>query len=137
MKCLDADSMEPVDLKHRLKNSPERQVIIDVDMPREFRQAHIPGAINAPFHELDEHVPILRELSSTKTIILVSHTGNRALRAASRLAEVGVERTAVLVGGLEGWALSGGSIKRPMGWRRALAVMIGAAAAAGLVMLVL
>jgi rhodanese-related sulfurtransferase len=137
MRSLDADCIEPFDLKHRMKTTPSAQVVIDVDMPQEFRRAHIPGAINAPFHELDQHVAILRELSATRTIVLVSHTGNRALKSASKLAEVGVERTAVLVGGLEGWALSGGSIKRPMGWRRVMTVVLGAAAAALVVMLVL
>jgi len=40
--------IKPVDLQEKL-NSDDAPLVIDVRMPDEFSQGHVPGAVNIPF----------------------------------------------------------------------------------------
>jgi phage shock protein E len=76
--------------------------IVDVREPWEYRQGHLPGAVNIPLGELAEHVG---EIASPA--VLVCASGNRSLKAAQYLDERGLAEVANLMGGTYGWAQRG------------------------------
>lgn len=75
--------------------------VIDVRTESEYAEAHIPGSILMPLHELESRVA---ELPNGGTpIAVVAERGVRSLSACSFLAEHGYDRLFNLDGGLESW----------------------------------
>ena len=91
-------------------------LIVDVREPDEFRQGHLPSAINIPRGLLevkaDPNSPATNVLLSSDQAakILVYCTkgpGARSLLAAQTLTSMGYEHVAVLGGGMNAWAEAG------------------------------
>lgn len=74
--------------------------LIDVREPDEYREAHIPGAINVPVGRLSEHLP---KLSKDHPVLLYCRSGNRSGIAARMLKKQGFEQVYLLRGGLLEW----------------------------------
>lgn len=72
-------------------------ILIDLRSPEEYRQSHIPNAINIPYEHLRKIV-----LYRRKRLILYCEQGIRSTAAAMFLAEHGY-RVATLQGGLDAW----------------------------------
>jgi len=61
------DALEPVDPEELLKRVRRGQItVLDVRPPEEFAAGHLPGAINIPLAELEQH---LNDLDSGKEIV--------------------------------------------------------------------
>lgn len=77
-------------------------IIIDVRLPEEYADGHIPGAMNVPMRELPRRVADL----PAGHLITVCSMGNRSLRAAEQLARL--HRTTFSIrGGTKQWAAAG------------------------------
>ena len=76
-------------------------LILDVRTPEEYRQAHIPNAINVPNETIGAgEIP---ELPNKQQLILVyCRSGNRSKQAAKKLAELGYSNI-VEFGGIKDW----------------------------------
>ncbi len=99
----------PWDLEDELKQNPDI-ILVDINEPYEYSQAHVPEAINVPRGILesacdygyDETVP---ELASgrEKTIIVICRSGNRSALAAFTMRQMGFSNVRSLKTGLRGW----------------------------------
>lgn len=69
-------------------------VVIDVRMPDEYDEAHMPGATLIPLPELTERHG---EIPAADTVYVICRSGGRSLKACEFL--VGTGRSAVNVGG--------------------------------------
>jgi rhodanese-related sulfurtransferase len=74
--------------------------LIDVREPEEYRDGHIPRAINVPIGRLSHHLPLL---SKEKPVLLYCQSGNRSGIAARMLKKQGFKEVYHLRGGLFGW----------------------------------
>jgi rhodanese-related sulfurtransferase len=91
-------SLSP-DAFYQAMQQPDSQ-LIDVREPEEYRDGHIPGAINVPVGRLSHHLP---ELSKENPVLLYCQSGNRSGIAARMLKKQGFEQVYHLHGGLFGW----------------------------------
>ena len=62
-------------------------VLLDVRMPQEYREGHIPGSVNAPLQALGGagHVPAGKDVP----LFVYCHSGARSRQAVSLLARMG------------------------------------------------
>jgi rhodanese-related sulfurtransferase len=125
---MDLGTVQTNELKNALRMWPQAELVVDVSDPAEFRVAHIPGSINAPLGHLHDHVEAIRAAGRGRQIVLVSRTSRRALMAGRALALCGVS-SSVLVGGMEGWIMTGGAVTSRTTMIRRLAAIAGAALA--------
>lgn len=79
-------------------------VIVDVRSPEEFRQGHIPGAVNVPFWEAAFRWP---ELPPSAPAVVYCGHGPRARIAQTLLRLRGIRRIDLLDGHMAGWRRSG------------------------------
>lgn len=94
-------------LKQRHDDGEEIQ-IVDVREPDEYAEAHIPGSILAPWHDIDG---IPDRVAKTKPLAAVCGSGKRAGVAASLLQRFGAEQVIhVTEGGVPAWKQLGGAV---------------------------
>ena len=76
-------------------------IILDVRTPEEFRERHIPNAINIPNETIGSED--IQELPDKDQLILVyCRSGNRSKQASGKLAELGYTNI-VEIGGINDW----------------------------------
>ena len=71
----------------------DQAVVVDVREPAEFRDGHLPGAVNLPSTQFN--IDAYRAFD-TRTICLVCQTGNRPGRIATQLRDQGVDNVFLL-----------------------------------------
>ena len=89
--------VRPTDIDHHQVR------VIDVRTPGEFESMHIPGAINLPLDQLDQHQSTIAEHADDGEVILVCRAGSRAHQAQERLVEAGLPELPILEGGMLAW----------------------------------
>jgi len=88
------------------------QQILDIRQPELFARAHIPGAVNVPYGEVQARGPAA--LDTGRTVLVVDPGGARAAEMAVWLRGQGFEAT-YLEGGMAAWT---GELSRPRRRRR-------------------
>ena len=84
-------------------------IILDVRTPEEFRERHIPNAINIPNETIGSED--IQELPDKDQLILVyCRSGNRSKQASGKLAELGYTNI-VEIGGINDW--TGETVSEP------------------------
>ena len=84
-------------------------IILDVRTPEEFRERHIPNAINIPNETIGSED--IQELPDKDQLILVyCRSGNRSKQASGKLAELGYTNI-VEIGGINDW--TGDTVSKP------------------------
>lgn len=84
-------------------------IILDVRTPEEFRERHIPNAINIPNETIGSED--IQELPDKDQLILVyCRSGNRSKQASGKLAELGYTNI-VEIGGINDW--TGDTVSEP------------------------
>ena len=84
-------------------------IILDVRTPEEFRERHIPNAINIPNETIGSED--IQELPDKDELILVyCRSGNRSKQASGKLAELGYTNI-VEIGGINDW--TGDTVSEP------------------------
>lgn len=101
-------------------------VLVDVREPREHACERIPGAASVPLSSLTpEQIPV----DQAKRLVLHCHSGARAVEAAKRLLDSGVEHLWCFEGGVDGWREAGyeveGSGKQHLSVQRQTQLVIG------------
>lgn len=93
-----------------------RDVIVDVREPQEYREAHVPQAINIPRGMLElradpaspvSDATLSADQSARVLVYCTKGPGARSLLAAQTLLSMGYERVEVLGGGLMSWTEAG------------------------------
>ena len=100
------DNLEPVPADQLLERIREGLVsVVDVRPPREYEAGHLPGAVNIPLEELEQH---LNELKPDQEIVAYCRGPHCVLAfdAVARLREAGLKARR-LDGGLPEWRLEG------------------------------
>ena len=96
-------------------------LVVDVREPQEFRDAHVPDAVNIPRGLLELRAdpaspsadPVLSAGRSERILVYCTKSpGARSLLAAQTLTSMGFEHVAVLGGGLNGWNEAGLPVER-------------------------
>ena len=89
-------------------------LIIDVREPDEYRQGHIPGAINMPRGVLEFRIsgePALQNLE--RPIVIYCKTSGRAALSAVALQAMGFRAVISLAGGFDAWVAGQHAYVRP------------------------
>ncbi|MFN8630659.1 MAG: rhodanese-like domain-containing protein [Chloroflexota bacterium] len=83
--------------------------VLDVREPSEFRQGHVPGAVNVPKGKLGGQID---KLKRDKPYAVICASGSRSMGATATLLNAGFEGAVSVRGGTSAWARSGRMIKR-------------------------
>jgi len=83
-----------------LKDSPEKNVLLDVREDMEIKMASVAGALHIPMGQIPDR---LTEIDQSKTIIVMCHSGGRSAQVASYLDSLDY-RTCNLTGGITAWS---------------------------------
>ena len=96
-----ATDISQAELMQRI-NARHAQLILDVRSPEEYKEGHIPGAVNIPHDQL---VTRLAEIGShkNKDIVLYCRSGRRVGIAADILRSAGFNKLLHLDGDMGGW----------------------------------
>lgn len=114
-----------IDRLLRAMREGKRVVFVDVREPDEYREGHIPGALNIPLRDIDEAV--VARLRGADYVVSYCVKDFRGFEMARALQDAGVENSVILSPyGIRGWVASG----LPTVGTRALAAEEGAAALA-------
>ncbi len=98
MIVVESVAVSPEVLDSEMRLGP-RPLILDVCSPGEFATGHLPGAMNIPLEQLSSR---LRDISWSRTLVLVCRSGNRAAIAQRNLADHGL-KSRILTGGIQAW----------------------------------
>jgi rhodanese-related sulfurtransferase len=82
--------------------------VVDVREPVEFRDGHLPGAVNIPMGQLTRR---LDELDRTRPVYVVCASGNRSGAMVDVLTAAGYDATNV-AGGTSAWIRAGRPIEK-------------------------
>lgn len=96
---------------NELLGSSSPPQVIDVRSPGEFETTHIAGTLNVPTDLLQQHRDEL-VAHLTRDVVLVCHSGQRAMKAQESLRTSGFDHARVLVGGVSAWEAAGYTVNR-------------------------
>jgi rhodanese-related sulfurtransferase len=94
-------SVAEISAQETRKRQQQGAVIVDVREPSEWREGHIPGALQMPLGSLSRR---LGELDALQEIILVCRSGQRSRRATQLLQQAGFSQVKNMTGGMIDWA---------------------------------
>ncbi|HYX06251.1 MAG TPA: rhodanese-like domain-containing protein [Bacteroidales bacterium] len=101
--------LEPANYHFQLF-SHDNRVVLDVRTHKEYRKAHLPGAINAINQETLKK--IADTLDIEQPVFVYCKEGDRSLTAAIILADMGFVKVYSLTGGIDAWIKQGYSLER-------------------------
>jgi rhodanese-related sulfurtransferase len=104
-------TITPVELQTILTAQPSVPVI-DVRTPVEFSEVHVPQARSVP---LDELKPGSLQLPKDQPVYLLCRSGQRAAKAADKLAKEGFSQPIVVAGGTLAWVEANLPVTRSAG----------------------
>ena len=78
-------------------------ILLDCRKPEEHEQSRIEGAQLIPMHDLDLHMPMLRE-HADDFIVVHCRSGRRSRSMTLLLRELGFRNVMSMAGGIERWA---------------------------------
>jgi rhodanese-related sulfurtransferase len=96
---------------HRMINTEQGVLLLDVRTPAEYERFHIEGAYHIPVPDLRQRY---RELDTDSTIIVMCSTGRRSSMAASILNQHGFRNIFNAAGGMTGYHAAGYSQQCPV-----------------------
>ena len=96
--------VDELDLDALASSLQSEAIVLDVREPEEYDQGHVPGAVNLPQADLASR---LNELDQAVPIITICAHGNRSLRSAQFLKQMGFSNVTSVRDGTEGWRAEG------------------------------
>jgi thioredoxin len=103
-----AGALKPEEVNQLVRQ--RRVSLVDTREPAVYARAHLPGAINMPFDELESRLAELHMLPAPP--VLYCRSGDKTKDLAAKLAEQGLP-VAFLEGGVLGWEATGLKLERP------------------------
>jgi len=92
-----------VEAAHKmLEEEPEGIILLDVRTEEEYKEGHIPDAINIPISESESRIG---ELDKSKKIVVYCRSGGISRTASETLAQNGFENVYNMLGGIEEWKM--------------------------------
>lgn len=93
----------PAAYQTQFGDSAQDHLLVDVRTPEEFASGAIPGAVNIPLQELEQH---LDEIPTGSPVVVYCRSGNRSAQASAILRKAGYSRIYDL-GGIRAWQAAG------------------------------
>jgi len=96
-------NITPEELKKRIQKQREsRYILLDVRQPKEYSQAHIPGAKLIPLPELESR---LQEIPEARELVFYCRSGSRSMAGAEFVADSEIAQGDIynLSGGITAW----------------------------------
>ena len=109
-------SIAPEHLGERIRTG-RHVTVLDVRTRSEYGDGHMQGALSLPLDELtrDDVIGLTGDsrIGTQHTLYLTCHSGGRALRAAEKLHDEGLDNLVLVKGGTEGWRQAGMPMGQP------------------------
>lgn len=83
--------IKTAELQRMLDSKSDKFLIIDARNPEEYKDVHIPGAVNIPEKKFEKYVKLLPE-DQTSTLIFYCNAGNRSYKAYRKLMKLGYKK---------------------------------------------
>ncbi|MBP8707946.1 MAG: hypothetical protein KBH94_04420 [Caldisericia bacterium] len=94
--------IEPTELYNLIKEGKNIK-IIDVRLPSEYEEGHIPGAINIPYQDIKEELPKRADIKMDDFLVLYCKTGERSAIACEIITNMNYTNVKNLIGGISAW----------------------------------
>lgn len=92
----------------------DSDLLIDVREPDEFRQGHLPGAVNIPRGMLEFKLSATPEYDARDLqLVVYCKTSGRGALAAQSLKQMGYHNVASIAGGFDAWVEAGKPVVKP------------------------
>jgi len=102
-------TVDVVEAERRLREDPDRPLLIDVRDPHEFATVRAPGAVLLPTSVFAARVG---ELPADRPLLIVCHVGGRSAAVTGYLLRAGRSDVANVAGGMDAWERSGLPVER-------------------------
>ena len=102
-------TIDVTEAERRLREDPERPVLLDVREVNEFLEVRAQGALLIP---TSSFVARLGELPADRPLLVVCHLGNRSAAVVGYLARMGRTDAANVAGGMDAWVRAGLPVRR-------------------------
>lgn len=96
-----AEVLDKQDFKKALASSGVQ--LVDVRTPKEYKRGHIEGARNIDYFNPFAFKEAAAQLDKDRPVYLYCQSGNRSLKSARRLKDMGFEKIYDLKGGYNSW----------------------------------
>ena len=93
----------------RLREDPDRPLLLDVREANEFAELRAPGAVLVPTSELMTRVG---ELPTDRPLLVVCHVGGRSAAVVGYLTRAGRTDVVNVAGGMDAWERAGLPVRR-------------------------
>lgn len=103
------NAIRPADLARKVEQG-ESLAIIDVRTPAEFREVHVPHAMNLPLDRVS--VDAVRQLSESTPVYVICKSGQRSKSACEKLVDDPLLHVELVEGGTEAWIAAGLEVVR-------------------------
>lgn len=100
---IPVQALTPAQYQQQFATTQQHHLLLDVRLPEEFSQEHLPSAINIPVQVLHER---LAEVPADRPVVFYCRSGNRTKKAAEILTQAGYQALYDL-GGIMQWKEQG------------------------------
>jgi rhodanese-related sulfurtransferase len=105
MRGADALAMNVEEVRRLVRRGSV--LLVDVRDWASYRHAHLPGAISVPLDKLPARAAILRSTGKIVVTYCNGPKGEKGMRAAAMLRQLGLAKAHALAGGFGGWVEEG------------------------------
>jgi rhodanese-related sulfurtransferase len=102
-------SIDAAEAERRLREDPDRPLLIDVREQHEFDEVRAPGAVLLPMSTFAARAG---ELPADRPLMIVCHSGGRSAAVTGFLARSGRSDVVNVSGGMEAWERGGLPVRR-------------------------
>lgn len=102
-------SIEVTEAERRLREDPDRPLLIDVRENNEFAEVRAPGAVLLPMSTFTARIG---ELPADRPLMVMCHLGGRSAAAAGFLIRSGRTDVVNVTGGMDAWERGGFPVRR-------------------------
>jgi rhodanese-related sulfurtransferase len=102
-------SIDVAEAERRLRDGPDRPLLLDVREINEFAEVRAPGAVLVP---TSAFMARLAELPADRPLLVVCHVGGRSAAVAGYLIRAGRTDVVNVAGGMEAWVRAGLPVRR-------------------------
>ena len=102
-------TIDVAEADRRLREDPERPVLVDVREPGEFATVRAPGAMLVP---TSTFMARMADLPADRPLLVICHVGGRSAAVTSFLLQRGRTDVANVAGGMEAWERAGLPVRR-------------------------
>lgn len=92
---------------HELREQGQAVRLFDVRTPAEFRQVHVPYAVNTPLETLDPGMVTHACNGDSQPVYVICHSGGRGAKACAKLLAAGAGQVVNVEGGTAAWEQAG------------------------------